>query len=180
MMLEIRESVETDVEIIAPVVLDAFTEEPIVEQLVKDLLADSTAAPLLSLLAYHEERAVGHVLFSAARIDGNDGVKASILAPLSVIPPMQGQRIGTQLCEYGLELLAADGTELVFVLGYPEYYRRFGFITAGREGFAPPYPIEEKNADGWMVKALVDGRLGSVKGTVRCAAAMAKEEYWRE
>ena len=179
-MLEIRKTTETDLEIIASVVLDAFSEEPIVVELVRDLLADSTASPLLSLLAYREERAVGHILFSAARIEGHDGVKASILAPLSVVPSMQGQSVGTQLCEYGLELLAADGTELVFVLGYPEYYRRFGFITAGREGFAPPYPIEEKNADAWMVKALVKDRLGSSQGTVQCAAAMAKEVYWRE
>ena len=179
-MIEIRETSETEIEVIASVVLEAFSDEPVVVQLVRDLLADSTAAPLLSLLAYQGEVAVGHILFSGAQIEGADGVSASILAPLSVIPAMQGQRIGTQLCEYGLDRLAASGTELVFVLGYPDYYRRFGFVTAGTEGLMAPFPIEEKNVDAWMVQSLVKNRLGSVRGTVRCAATMEKEEYWRE
>ena len=56
----------------------------------------------------------------------------------------------------------------------------FGFQAAGREGLAASYPIAEKNADAWMVQELRPGAILDATGTVRCAAAMDKPEYWVE
>ena len=77
-------------------------------------------------------------------------------------------------------MLKDMGSELVFVLGHPEYYPRFGFRPAGVLGLSAPYPILEKNADAWMVLALCEGVIGNVRGTVRCAHSLDKEEYWVE
>jgi len=46
-------------------------------------------------------------------------------------------------------------------------------------GFAPPHPVPEKYADAWMVRALRPGLIGVVNGTVTCADALNKPEYWR-
>jgi putative acetyltransferase len=148
-------------------------------ELVRRLLDDAGARPLLSLLARDDGRPVGHILFTAAHLDGpSRAVAAAILAPLAVVPEAQGKGVGGRLIARGVELLARSGVELVFVLGHPGYYPRHGFEPAGRHGLAAPYPISPEEA--WMVRALRPGLIGSVRGTVVCAEAMDRPEYWRE
>lgn len=156
-------------------------EGPVIADLAIELLHDPTAKPLLSLLACDGDTPLGHVLFTSVRISGsNEAIRAHILAPLAVIPDRQRQGIGSELVKQGLHVLKESGCELVFVLGHPEYYPRFGFRPAGALGFSAPYPILEKNSGAWMVLGLHDGAVDSADGVVQCAKALAKPEYWRE
>lgn len=158
----------------------AFAQESEAE-LVRNLLADPTARPLLSLLAEEEATPVGHILFTAGRVEGTgDAVAAAILAPLAVVPGAQGKGIGRRLVEDGLRRLAGTATALVFVLGDPAYYGRFGFVPAGPLGLVAPYPLPAAWADAWRVRALRDGIPGTVRGRVACADALARPEYWQE
>jgi len=145
------------------------------------LLHDPTAKPLLSLMAHEGVAGIGHVLFTRVHILGvEDSPVAYILAPLAVVPDHQRREAGTELVQTGLKLLAEAGCALVFVLGHPEYYPRFGFRPAGRLGLSAPYPIAEENADAWMVLELKPGVIGTVRGTIQCAESLNKQEYWVE
>ena len=150
-------------------------------ELVRDLLQDPTASPHLSLLAFVDEQAVGHILFTSAQLEENpDAASIALLAPLAVVTESQNQGVGGELIERGLQVLSESGTDLVFVLGHPGYYPRYGFEPAGRLGFTAPYPIPDENADAWMVQALRPGIIGTVNGKVICADALNKPEHWRE
>ncbi|MDJ0572256.1 MAG: N-acetyltransferase [Pleurocapsa sp. MO_192.B19] len=150
-------------------------------ELTRKLLNDPSAKPLLSLLAFKDDKAVGHILFTKARLTETPKTASiAILAPLAIVPDYQKQGIGGKLIERGLQILSKSGIDLVFVLGHPEYYPRHGFQPAGRLGFKPPYPIPEKHADAWMVQALRSEVIGSVGGKVICADVLNKPEYWRE
>lgn len=177
--MKIRKALDAELETALYVERAAFgaDEEAV---LVRDLLADPSAQPALSLLAFGDHRAVGHILFTRAAIEGHPHVNASILAPLAVIPEAQKRGIGGALIRHGLQALTASGIDLVFVLGYPDYYTRHGFEPAGRHGLDAPYPIPRQNADAWMVQALRPGVLGEYRGRVICAAKMDRPEYWRE
>lgn len=178
--LNMREALESDLNELLIVEQSAFghDKEAI---LVRDLLNDSSAKPVLSLLAFKKDRAVGHILFTTARLsDTKDTASIVILAPLAIVPDAQKQGIGGKLIEQGLKLLSESGVDLVFVLGHPEYYPRYGFKPAGHLGFEAPYPIPHKHADAWMVQSLRPGVIGTVRGTVICADALNKPEYWRE
>ncbi len=149
--------------------------------LVGDLLRDRTAEPSLSIVADSGGRLTGHVLFTAARLDSPGGSPAaSILAPLGVLQAFQRQGVGGLLVHRGLQLLVERGVDLVFVLGHPSYYPRFGFQPAGPLGLEAPYPIAEKDAAAWMVKALGPGAIDRFGGSVRCAAALDRPEHWIE
>lgn len=149
--------------------------------LVKDLLSDPTAAPALSLLAFENDRAVGHILFTKVYLEPETSLSLYILAPLAIIPEYQKQGIGGKLIEEGLGHLKEMGVDLVFVLGHSEYYPRHGFIPdAGRLGFEEPYSIPEKYADAWMLQELRHGVIGNFRGKIRCADALDKPEHWRE
>ena len=149
-------------------------------ELTRDLLADPTAKPLLSLMAFVEGEPAGHILFTAARLlGGSREVAVSFLAPLAVVPEFQRRGVGGSLIKEGLERLSKSGVDLVFVVGHPGYYPRHGFVQAGELGFETPFPFPEEHADAWMVCALRPGLIGVVSGRVVCCDVLNKPELWR-
>ncbi len=178
--MRIHRAVAADLEDVLFVERAAFGYEKEAE-LVSDLLSDPSARPFVSLVAREDERPVGHILFTAARLEGAaNPASISLLAPLAVVPDDQGRGVGGRLIEQGLQLLSESGVDLVFVLGHPQYYRLHGFEPAGRLGLAAPFPIPEEHADAWMVQALRAGVIGSVRGTLVCADSLNRPEHWRE
>lgn len=178
--MRIRETTPADVADLMLVNRLAFGGDT-VPDLAKEILADHTARPVLSLLAFDDERPIGHVLFSKARLAEPDSKHSvAILAPLAVVPDAQRQGVGGRLIETGLRQLSEAGVELVFLAGHPSYYPRHGFRPAGALGLAPPYPFPPEHADAWMVHALRPGLLGSVRGKVVCCDALNRPEHWRE
>lgn len=179
-MCIIREAESSDLEAVLKVERLAFGQDEEAD-LVRMLLNDRSAKPLLSLAAFRNDHAVGHILFTRVRlVDTSDEASAVILAPMAVIPEAQGQGIGGKLIREGLRLLAEKEVDLVFVLGHPEYYPRHGFMPAASLGFEAPYPIAEEHADAWMVQALRPDLIGRVTGTVVCADSLNRPEYWLE
>jgi putative acetyltransferase len=180
--IEIRAASNADRDGILAVHLDAFGSDDgeVLAKLVAEMLGDPTAEPIHSLLAERGNEIVGHVLFTAVRIEPNAGTVAQILAPLAVKENFRGNGIGTQLVQEAFVALQSKGIELVFVLGYPDYYSRFGFTPAGVRGFEAPYPILPKNAASWMVKALSPKAIENNQGTVRCCNALDHSKYWEE
>lgn len=179
--MDIRNTTEADEPALRRLHEVAFglPEGPTVAELALALLHDPTAVPKLSLGAYEGPDPLGHVLFTSVRISGfENAARARILAPLAVHPDRQRTGVGDRLVRQGLSLLAESGCELVFVLGHPGYYGRFGFQPAGPFGFLAPYPIPEVNASAWMVLELAPGLLGRVRGPIQCAKSLEKPEHW--
>jgi predicted N-acetyltransferase YhbS len=183
MSLEIRKALKSDWQPISDVVMAAFgnAQGEEIADLITDLLQDPSAHPLLSLIATSRDQVVGHVLFTKTRIkSAQQRVSSAILSPLAVHPEHQNQSIGGELIKAGLKQLQAAGVELVFVLGHPDYYPKYGFSAAGIRGFNAPYPIPPENADAWMVRELHPGALERVSGQVSCADTLSDPKYWRE
>ena len=101
---------------------------------------DAGRDSVVSLAVDADGELVGHVLLSRMRVSG-DGreFRALGLGPVGVIPGHQGAGLGAALIGGALAIARATGEELVFVLGEPDYYRRFGFSAAAAAPFASPY-----------------------------------------
>ena len=152
-----------------------------IADLISDLLEDPSAYPFLSLDATTSDRVVGYILFTSTQIKHSQRmVSSAILAPLAVHPEHQDQGVGGQLIKEGLKQLKATGAELVFVLGHPGYYPKYGFSAAGIKGFEAPYPIPPENSDAWMVQELHSRTIECISGQVICAQALNDPKYWRE
>ncbi len=152
-------------------------------QLTADLLNDKTAEPILSLLAFHDNKAIGHILFTRVYIDkmNTEQPLIHILAPLAIIPEYQKQGVGGLLIKEGLRRLTEMGSEMVFVLGHMEYYPKSGFIPDAKKiGFSAPYPIPDEYANAWMVQSLNPKGFVIDKGNVICSNELNKPEHWRE
>ena len=177
----IKNTGQDDFEAIMDVEKQAFGQDE-EAGLTADLLKDKTAEPVLSLLAFHKNEAVGHILFTRVYIDEmSNQPLLHILAPLAVKPAYQKKGIGGLLIKEGLRRLKVMGCEMVFVLGHIEYYPKFGFIPdANIIGYSTPFPIPEEVADAWMVQSLNPEGFPDKKGKIICADELNKPEYWRE
>jgi putative acetyltransferase len=83
---------------------------------------------VLALVAELPEGLAGYVAFPRLTL-ASDGrsIPALGLAPVGVLPARQRQGVGSALIRAGLARLKDRGEGLVFVLGEPDYYSRFGF-----------------------------------------------------
>jgi putative acetyltransferase len=159
----IRPETAADAPAIHDLLAHAF-ETPAEAELVDRLRRDGDL--VLSLVATDTAQAVvGHVAFPRLRVEsaGRESPVAG-LAPLAVAETHRRQGIGAQLTRAGLDHLRAKGETLVFVMGNPAYYTRFGFALETAQPFtcvyAGPY---------FMALRLADAALRT--GTVRYPAA---------
>ena len=133
----IRPATQEDAAGIRAVHLAAFptgAEAGLVEALARE------GAAIVSLVEARQGEIVGHILLSRMTVSG-DGrpLRAQGLAPVGVLPGFQGGGIGAGLIEAALTIARAIGEDLVFLLGEPDYYARFGFSAATAAPFASPY-----------------------------------------
>jgi len=111
---------------------------------------------------------VGHIAFSRLSMPDAPALRACALAPLAVLPHVQGRGIGSALVRDGLERLAGLGWDLALVLGEPGYYGRFGFSAEAARAFETPY-------DGPYLQALALSAEGKgARGAVSYARAFAE------
>ena len=89
-------------------------------------------ALVVSLVAEIGGIVVGHVALSRLR----SPERALALAPLAVAPARQRQGVGADLVRHAIWQCRRSGEHIMFVLGEPAYYSRFGFSAAA----AAPYP----------------------------------------
>jgi putative acetyltransferase len=96
---------------------------------------------VVSLVATTERDAVaGHVLLSRMRAQADRRTFRAVgLGPVAVQPALHNQGIGGTLIREALTIAKEAGEEFVFVLGEPDYYRRFGFSHGTAAPFDSPY-----------------------------------------
>jgi putative acetyltransferase len=133
-------------------------------RLVEQLRADGDSE--IELVAEELGRIVGHILFSLVAAP----FRALALAPVAVLPDRQRGGIGSALIEAGHERAADKGWRGIFVLGEPDYYRRFGYSRALASGFSSPYAGE------YFMALALGGPLPATGGEVRHARAFAAVE----
>lgn len=164
----IRPELPEDAPAIYEVHLQAFGHDG-ESRLVDALREDGNINPDLSLVAVHDERIIGHILFSPITIiSGNIETPALALAPLGVHQDYQCMGIGAALIEAGLGECLRLGYRIVIVVGHPWYYPRFGFTVARESGITAPFPCPD---EVFMALPLKGGALDGIGGVVRYSDA---------
>ena len=122
----------------------------------------------ISLVAVEDDRVIGHVLFTPVTVrHDTDAWHAFALGPVAVMPSRQRRGVGAALIRAGLEACLDIDEPVVFVLGDPKYYARFGFRSAAALG------LRFRSAEfdeAFMVVELRPGALGERRGMVEYLA----------
>jgi putative acetyltransferase len=153
------------------------------------------AAPLVSLVAEQAGRVIGHVLFTPVTVEerpnraaaplaggslragvrvarpGRVELAAGALGPVGVLPDAQRLGTGAALIRAGIEACRALDWQILFVLGNPAYYARFGFGLAAPRGL---HYASHAFDTAFQVQELAPGALAGVTGWVRYHAAFSE------
>ncbi len=134
--MQIRSEQDGDEQAIHDLTVMAFAPMPFSDgteaTTIRGLRADGNLT--ISLVAANDTGIIGHIAFSPVTIDGkSDGWYG--LGPVSVHPDFQRIGIGTELINDGLSMLKTLDARGCALIGKPDYYRRFGFISDGQLGY---------------------------------------------
>lgn len=159
-----------DVDRLVSLAFDGRWNEP---ALVAGLRSEPTFRPEFAVVAERDDGLVGHAMLSPVALEGNGHRRFVLaLAPVSVLPAVQGQGIGTALVECELRLADEAGEPLVVVLGDREYYGRFGFEAAEALGVSPPKDVP---VEAFSVRRL-HTYTPTWRGTIHCPSVFAGTE----
>lgn len=174
MSLHIRTETPEDLAAIHAIEAAAFKGEAHAE-LVNRLREDG--ALLLSHVAELDGALVGHAAYSPLTItDGDSVFQLPALGPIAVDPPVQGRGIGSALVRAGLNAMRELGYGLLFLVGSPRYYPRFGFQPAQPLGFSSDYVEPGGPHEHFMVALLEERAPAHVRGHVRFHPAFHEAE----
>ncbi len=165
MQVFIREEHPDDIKAIRSVNEKAFGQSQ--ESHIVDALR-SNAAALLSLVAIVDNEIIGHIMYSPATLQCEQGeILGAALGPMAVLPEYQRKGIGSKLVDTGNQELRAKDVPFIIVLGHPHYYPRFGFEPASRHGIRCEWEVPD---DVFMVLILDQGKMSGVCGVAKYRA----------
>ena len=120
---------------------------------------------ILSLVATKNQQVVGHILFSPAILEHEGkGFVVAALGPVAVLPELQNEGIGSRLVRSGLRDCLDKGYDVVFLIGHPNYYPRFGFVSAATKGIHCEREVPD---EVFMVAELRQGALTGMRGVMK-------------
>ncbi|MDO1604730.1 N-acetyltransferase [Lactobacillus sp. YT155] len=131
------------------------------EVLIGKLRQETQYIPELDIVAVEDDELIGYVMLSTIQI--GDYAKALCLGPIAVADDHQGMGIGAELIKYAENMATDLGFEAIHIMGYPEYYGRFGYEKASKFDISVDYPVEDKY---FLIKELEPGALSEVKGLI--------------
>lgn len=119
--------------------------------------------PGLDIVALHDGRIVGNVVYMKGIVREDDGRETEVLSlgPISVLPEYQRRGIGGRLIGYSRELARGMGFRAVLLCGDPDYYSRQGFVPAERLGIRT---ADNMYAAALQVCELYENALAGVNG----------------
>ena len=96
-------------------------------------------------------------------INNTNKYEALLLAPISIVLEYRNRGIGTMLINESFRLATKMGYKVVFLVGDPAYYHRFGFQPTVNFGIKDIHDIPHEYV---MVCELVENALDGISGTI--------------
>ena len=156
--MRIRTETKNDFKYVFNLNYTAFGNRDDEAKLVEQIRFSDGFIPELSIVAEAQGDIVGHLMLSKAKLTNEFCDKEVIvLAPVAVLPEFQKKGIGSKLIKEGLKRAKKEGYGLVFLIGHPDYYPKFGFQPARAHGIElTQFSVPD---DVFMVCELIDGEL---------------------
>lgn len=162
----IRQEKQNDYDIIYSVIKNAFDSAEHADgneqDLVLALRKSENYIPELALVAEKDDKIVGYIMFTKAKV-GKVDVLA--LAPLCVLPEYQSKGVGTALIKEGHKIAKKLGYGYSVVLGSETYYPKFGYVPAHTLGITPSFDVPKENFMAYKI----DDSFPMISGNIKYA-----------
>lgn len=167
MKLEIRNTTVQDFRITEDITREAFWDvyKPGCDEhlVLHQLRGSPDYVKGLDFAAIVDNRIIGHIISSKARIIDANGKESEVLCvgPLCVLPEFQHQGIGSELMQRSISTARNMGFSAMILFGNPDYYHRFGFKNAAQYRITTK---DNQNFEPFMALEIQDGGLSKVTG----------------
>lgn len=111
----------------------------------------------ISEIMTYDEKIIGQIMFSVSSLKNQksgEERRACSFGPVSMLPEFQKHGLGEYLIKRGLDNAKNKGFEYVLIFGNPDYYRKFGFITASESNVFIKDQKDNEVFDFVMIKKL--------------------------
>jgi len=137
------------------------------QNFVNQLRSSGNYIPELALVAEEDGKLIGHIMLTKTYIVNSDSkFEALLLAPICVALEYRNRGIASELINQSFKLAKKMGYTVVFLVGDPAFYHRFGFMPTVAFGIKRTLDIPDENV---MVCELVLNALNGINGTIDCA-----------
>lgn len=150
------------------------SEGLLIGKLVRELMISTAPEDLYGFVARDKSKIIGSIFFS--RLSFESKISAFILSPVAIQTDYQGQGIGQQLINYGINHLKGNGIELVFTYGDPNFYAKVGFKHITEK--VAKAPLKLTYPHGWLAQSLVKDKIEPIPGDSICVSALNRQRYW--
>ncbi len=154
--------------------LEAFGEKEgeLIAKLVRSFLEMEDT---ISISIKKEGKEAANVIFTPFVFTEHPDTKCYLLAPLAVLPKYQGSGMTRELMKNAINHLTSIGAEVVFVLGVPDFYPKFGFEITDKE---TPYPHLLSYKESWMALEIIKGSLKKLSGKTKAVEPFMQPFLW--
>ena len=145
----IRETQESDLEEVFNLIHSSFGNKA-ESNLIKQLISDGDV--LINLVVESSDTIIGNVVVSQITMEPDIGLFCGGVAPLSVLPDQQSSGVGSRLMEEAINESRKLGIDALFLLGDPNYYKRFGFtVSKLKNDYSLEHFQELELTEGYLV-----------------------------
>lgn len=120
----------------------------------------------LDFVMEQDGKIIGHVMYSKAEIQADDGRKIPIMTfgPISILPEYKRKGYGKKLLDYSMQKAKEMGAGALCIEGNIDFYGKSGFVVASTKGIHYYAESRENEVPYFLVKELEEGFLDGIEG----------------
>jgi predicted N-acetyltransferase YhbS len=147
---------------------------------VHNLRKDKSFIKELDYVIEEDEKVIANIMYAKGNLTLDNGKTEDILifGPVSVGPAYQKKGYGSEIINFTLNKAKEFGYPAVLITGNPEYYKKFGFVSASKYEIYYGEMDKSEEAPFFMIKVLDSSKIDNLKGTYKdpdCYNVDAKE-----
>lgn len=123
--------------------------------------------PELDLVMEEDGKIIGHVMYSKAAIQCDDGrtIPAWTFGPISILPEYKRKGYGLKLLKYSIEKAKEMGVGVLCIEGNIDFYKHAGFAVASSMHIHYHAEPKESEVPYFLALEVIPGYLNGIEGT---------------
>lgn len=150
-------------------------EGKLIAGLVTGIFTTTKDEDIFVFTAWDNGTLVGSIIFTRLNYIQDDRT-VFMLSPVAVATDRQGQGIGQELLNFGLNKIRDHSVDVAITYGDPNYYSKVGFMQVTEQQAQPP--LKPQYPEGWLAQSLSSAHFEPLRGPSRCVEAFNNSEYW--
>ena len=134
---------------------------------VHNLRNDKAFVKELDFVIEEKGKIVANIVYANGKLKQLDGEEVPVLifGPVSVLPEYQKKGYGKEIINHTLQLASLLGYPCVLITGNPDYYKKYGFVSASRYNIFYEGADVNDEAPYFMIKVFNENEMSEYEGT---------------